>query len=222
MQTIRLATFGGIIGAVLILVVPALSGEWLQKLLARIPLVGPTAARLVGAVATFRDEKRYIFTAAAISVCSNSLFILSFYFVARGLPVHAASLAEHFVIVPIANLAGAIPATPSGLGTMELAVEKLYLAVSQEGARHPGDGTLVALGQRADDDRRRRRVPGVLPRPARRPPRSDAGSRGSRRSGRVRGPAVAPAVASLSEAGDDVAPTLARRASEAERHTLPR
>lgn len=148
-QTIRFATLGGLIGAVLILVVPALSGEWLQKLLTRIPLVGPTAARLVGAVATFRDEKRYVFTAAAISVCSNSLFILSFYFVARGLPVHAASLAEHFVIVPVANLAGAIPATPSGLGTMELAVEKLYLAVSHDGARHAGDGTLVALGQRA-------------------------------------------------------------------------
>jgi hypothetical protein len=118
-------------------------------LLTKIPLVGPTAARLVGAVATFRDEKRYVFTAAAISLCSNTLFILSFYFIARGLPVHAASLAEHFVIVPVANLAGAIPATPSGLGTLELAIEKLYLAVSDAAVRRPGDGTLVALGQRA-------------------------------------------------------------------------
>ena len=56
---------------------------------------------------------------------------------------------KHFVIVPIANLAGAIPATPSGLGTMELAVDKLYQAVPTASSIPAGDGTLVALGQRA-------------------------------------------------------------------------
>lgn len=147
-QTIRTATVVGLVGAALVLLLPALSGPWLQTVLNAIPLVGPTAARLVGAVASFRDRKHYVFTAAAISLVSNSLFILSFYFVARGLPVHAATAAEHFVIVPVANLAGAIPATPSGLGTLELAVEKMYLAVQGAAANRPGDGTLVALGQR--------------------------------------------------------------------------
>jgi uncharacterized protein (TIRG00374 family) len=147
-QTVRMATIVGLCGAGLVLLVPALSGTRLQKMIGAVTLVGPTAARLIGAVATFRDQKRHLFTAAAISIVSNSLFILSFYFVARGLPVQAATLAQHFVIVPVANLAGAIPATPSGLGTMELAVEKLYQAVAG-GAGHAGDGTLVALGQRA-------------------------------------------------------------------------
>jgi len=148
-QSIRIATVVGLSGATLIILVPALSGPWLQELLHAIPLAGPTAARLVGAVATFRDRKHFVFTAAAISLVSNSLFILSFYFVARGLPVQAATMAEHFVIVPVANLAGAIPATPSGLGTLELAVEKMYLAVQGAATNKPGDGTLVALGQRA-------------------------------------------------------------------------
>ena len=56
---------------------------------------------------------------------------------------------KHFVVVPVANLAGAIPATPSGLGTMELALDKLYQAVPAPTPIPAGDGTLVSLGQRA-------------------------------------------------------------------------
>ena len=133
----------------LILAVPALSGEWIRGLVGAVPLVGPTAARLIGTVSVYRDEKRRVLQACAISLVSNALFILSFYFVAQGLPVQAPTLAQHFVIVPVANLAGAIPATPSGLGTMELAVDKLYQAVPAPTPIPAGDGTLVALGQRA-------------------------------------------------------------------------
>jgi len=148
-QSIRIATVVLVVGVVLALAVPALSGERIRNLLGSIPLIGPTAARLVGAVSVYRDEKSRVYNACAISLVSNALFILSFYFVAQGLPVKAPSMAQHFVIVPTANLAGAIPATPSGLGTMELAVEKLYQAVPNESPVPAGDGTLVALAQRA-------------------------------------------------------------------------
>jgi len=148
-QSIRLAALGLIVGVSLILAVPALSGERIRGLVRLIPFLGPTAARLVGTVSVYRDEKSCVLTACAISLVSNALFILSFYFVAQGLPVTAPSLAQHFIIVPSANLAGAIPATPSGLGTMELAVDKLYQAVPSASPIPVGDGTLVALGQRA-------------------------------------------------------------------------
>jgi uncharacterized membrane protein YbhN (UPF0104 family) len=52
------------------------------------------------------------------------------------------------MIVPAANMAGAIPATPSGLGTLEAAVEALYQAVPGNSGILPGDGTLVALAHR--------------------------------------------------------------------------
>jgi uncharacterized protein (TIRG00374 family) len=148
-QTIRLTTLSLLIGVALILAVPALSGDWIRGLLGSVPLVGSTAARLVGTVSAYRDEKARVLQACAISLVSNSLFVLSFYFVAQGLPVLSPSLAQHFVIVPSANLAGAIPATPSGLGTMELAVDRLYQAVPNATPIPAGDGTLVALGQRA-------------------------------------------------------------------------
>lgn len=148
-QSIRFATMGLLVGVSLILAVPALSGDRIRGWIGAVPLVGPTAARLIGTVSVYRDEKSRVAKACAISLVSNALFILSFYFVAQGLPVKAPSLAQHFVIVPSANLAGAIPATPSGLGTMELAVDRLYQAVPGPTPIPAGDGTLVALGQRA-------------------------------------------------------------------------
>lgn len=148
-QTIRFATIGLVASVALILVVPALSGERLRSLISAIPLAGPTAARLIGTISVYRNEKSRVLKACTISLASNALFILSFYLVAQGLPVHSPSLAQHFVIVPSANLAGAIPATPSGLGTMELAVDRLYQAVPSTTPIPAGDGTLVALGQRA-------------------------------------------------------------------------
>lgn len=148
-QTIRFSTLALVLGVGLILAVPALSGERLRQLIGTIPLVGATAARLIATLSVYRDEKSLVLKACAISLVSNALFILSFYFIAQGLPVRSPSLTQHFVIVPTANLAGAIPATPSGLGTMELAVDKLYQTVPSETPIPAGDGTLVALGQRA-------------------------------------------------------------------------
>jgi glycosyltransferase 2 family protein len=148
-QTIRIGTLGMLAGMALILTLPALSGDRIRNLVGTVPLVGPTAARLIAMVSVYRDEKRRVLQACSISVVSNSLFILSFFFVAQGLPVRSPSLAQHFVIIPVANLAGAIPATPSGLGTMELAVDKLYQIEPGPTPIPPGEGTLVALGQRA-------------------------------------------------------------------------
>jgi uncharacterized protein (TIRG00374 family) len=148
-QTIRIATVGLLVGVALVLAVPALSGDTIRRLIGSIPWVGSTAARLIATVSVYRDEKPRVLQACSISLVSNALFILSFYFVAQGLPVQSPTLVKHFVIVPVANLAGAIPATPSGLGTMELAVDKLYQAVPAAIPIPAGDGTLVALGQRA-------------------------------------------------------------------------
>jgi uncharacterized protein (TIRG00374 family) len=147
--TIHVAAVALLVGVALLLAVPALSGERMRGLVGGVPLVGSTAARLIATISIYRDEKRRVLLACAISLVSSTLFILSFYFVAQGLPVQAPTLAQHFVIVPSANLAGAIPATPSGLGTMELAVDKLYQAVPGATAIPAGDGTLVAFGQRA-------------------------------------------------------------------------
>jgi hypothetical protein len=145
---IQLVTIAALAGVLLVLLVPALSGEWVQQKVGAVPLVGVTAARLIGAVSAYREQKRYLLVAAGISLVLDVLIILSFYCVARGLPVESPTLAEHFVVVPAATMAGSIPATPSGLGTMEAAVDALYQAMPRVTAVPAGDGTLVALGQR--------------------------------------------------------------------------
>jgi uncharacterized membrane protein YbhN (UPF0104 family) len=99
-------------------------------------------------VRTYRSRKSILLAALGLSALVAVFFISSYYLVARGLPVHAPSFTEHLMIVPVAGLVGAIPITPSGLGTLELAVEELYKAVPGGGGVERGDGTLVALTRR--------------------------------------------------------------------------
>jgi glycosyltransferase 2 family protein len=147
-HTILLATVIAFAGTGLLLFVPLLTGELIRGWAETVPLVGETAGRLIGAVEAYRDQKSRLFLAAGIGLVVDTLFVTSFYLVARGLPVQAPTFAQHLMIVPAANMAGAIPATPSGLGTLEAAVEALYQAVPGNSGILPGDGTLVALAHR--------------------------------------------------------------------------
>jgi uncharacterized membrane protein YbhN (UPF0104 family) len=103
---------------------------------------------LLGTVHAYRNQKQMLLGAFGLSAVVALFFISSFYFVARGLPVAEPSWTEHLMIVPVAGLVGAIPITPSGLGTLELVVEELYTAVPGGSAVARGDGTLVALTRR--------------------------------------------------------------------------
>jgi uncharacterized protein (TIRG00374 family) len=138
-------------GAALALFVPALSGPRVAGWARHVPLVGSTIARLLGAVATYRNQKLALLGAAAVSVAGNVAYITAFYFVASGLPIQRPSYAEHFVVVPVANMVGAIPATPSGLGTKEAAVDLLYRTMPSGNGIVEGDGTLVTLAHRVTE-----------------------------------------------------------------------
>ncbi|MCC7475527.1 MAG: flippase-like domain-containing protein [Pirellulales bacterium] len=117
---------------------------------ARLPVVGHTLQRLLGTVRVYRGRKPMLLAAFVASAMMAACFITTFWLVARGLPIHAPSWSEHVVIVPVAGLVGALPLTPSGLGTMEFAVEELY-KLMPDATVSPGDGTLVALGRRVTD-----------------------------------------------------------------------
>jgi hypothetical protein len=138
-------------GAALLLFIPALSGERVSRRFEQVPLVGRTASRLLGAVRVYRTQHRTLLSAFGISAVMALFFVTSFYLVARGLPVHEPTWAEHLVIVPTAGLVGAIPITPSGLGTTELAVEELYETMPGGDGNRKGEGTLVALARRATE-----------------------------------------------------------------------
>jgi uncharacterized membrane protein YbhN (UPF0104 family) len=142
---ILLSTAAGLIGAALLLFVPALTGPQVIGWGRKLPLVGATVARLLSAARAYRDQKRMLARACLMSFFVDMLYVLSVYCVASGLPEEAPTFLEHMVIVPTASLAGAIPITPAGLGTLELAMDKLYTAIH---GVDKGVGTIVTLAHR--------------------------------------------------------------------------
>jgi hypothetical protein len=140
-----------LVGAAVVLSVPHLSGPRMVSWVHGWPVVGPTASRLLAAVATYRDQKRVLAAAAAISFAANTFNISALYLVASGLPVERPTYREHFVVVPVANMVGAIPATPNGLGTKEAAVDLLYRTVPRNQHIAEGVGTMVTLAHRVTE-----------------------------------------------------------------------
>ncbi len=150
-QTILIATAIGWAGFLFVMFAGRPLGAWIRGRAEAIPVVGKTGARLLGAVDIYRGRKRMLFGAFSVSVVMVLCFVTTFYLVARGLPIHEPSWSEHLVIVPVAGLVGAIPLTPSGLGTTEFVVEELYKTMPGGAEVVTGDGTLVGLGRRATD-----------------------------------------------------------------------
>ena len=114
--------------------------------LARIPLVGNTLQRLVITVRTYQKNPGTLLLAIFMSVGVHVIFCVAIYLIARGLLGDSPSLSTHFVIVPIANAANAVP-LPGGLGAFEAALTAVYNAVSAEGALE-GQGLIVAVSYR--------------------------------------------------------------------------
>ncbi len=142
-QAILTATAIGWVGFGLLMFVDGLSGSWISGRAAAVPVVGRTIARLLGTMQVYRGRKRMLLAAFTVSTLMALCFITTFYLVARGLSIHAPPWTEHVVIVPVAGLVGAIPLTPSGLGTTEFAVEELYKAMP--GARKSSMATARSL-----------------------------------------------------------------------------
>ncbi len=138
------AACGLVIAGSLIFLRPLTGGHMIAR--ARtIPLVGSTAARLLAANRTYRDQKPLLARAALLSLVVDLLYVVSFYLVAQGLPFKTPTLQQHLIIVPVATLAGAIPGPPGGLGTLEGATEVLYRSMP---GVEDGVGTIVTLAYR--------------------------------------------------------------------------
>lgn len=147
-RTILIVATIGLACAGLLIFVPGLSGPRIRQFSRTVPLIGTTVDRLLGAVQMYRNKKSLVLLSAVICLVVNLLYITTFYLIARGLPVQAPTWAEHLVVVPVATMAGAIPATPNGLGALEAAVNVLYRAMPGGKETAEGDGTLVALAYR--------------------------------------------------------------------------
>ena len=128
------------------LLIPALTGEGIQKQLSRLPLVGDTLGRFAAAAALYRRRAPVILALFLLSLFTHFCFSCCVYLIAMGLSHPHPSFELHFAIVPIANVIGSLP-LPGGLGGFEYALYTLYQTLAPVGmsASH---GFVVALGYR--------------------------------------------------------------------------
>lgn len=137
-----LAAIGSV--GIVLLMTPAFTGPRVVDLAGRAPVVGPTLARLIQAAAAYRHGRRYLFAGILLACVTHTLLVLSIWCIGRGLPVKPPSLAATFVVGPLSLATGAIPLTPSGLGTFEAAMD----ALCQAAGSRPGEGLLIAITYR--------------------------------------------------------------------------
>jgi uncharacterized protein (TIRG00374 family) len=141
-----LATALGAVCIMLVLV-PGFTRGSLSEFVTGLPKIGHTIGRLIESVRMFRNRYDVMGMILLMSMGVHALLAFSIFLIARALFGETPTLGEHLIIVPLSNVAGAIPFMPGGLGTFEFAMEKLYIYVPANG---PGEviGVLVALSYR--------------------------------------------------------------------------
>jgi glycosyltransferase 2 family protein len=144
--TIICTILGGIL--CIILALPNFTRGHVAKQVERLPLVGPTMLKLLGAIHLYRSQRGVMAFSLFISLFVHLLMALSVWLVGQGLPGNSLTLAENIVAVPLAALAGAMPITPSGLGAFEGVLNFLYNNIAAPGTIDGSQGFIVALGFR--------------------------------------------------------------------------
>ena len=134
--------------ALVALLVPRLQALALRLARLVMPPAADRATRVVDALALYRRRTGTVALVALTSLAIPALNVAAFWLIARGLPIDAPSLGEHFVIIPPAMVSGAVPLPMEALGVFEYVINYLYAQVAAAGAP-AGQGLLVALAYRA-------------------------------------------------------------------------
>jgi len=139
---LTLAATGLGTAALVVVLLPGWERSALMAWVYRLPKVGTVVHRLANALQVYRGKVGLLALIAGLSVTVHIVFATSMYLVAAAIfPTHP-TLPDHFIILPLSLVAGALPLAPAGLGTFEAAMKILYRVVPA----HPGgDGFLVAL-----------------------------------------------------------------------------
>ncbi len=131
-----------------VVLTPGFTNGRLSRWLGDLPRVGRVVRRLLGAVRMYREKLPVLIVTFVMSLAVHGFSTIAIYLAASGLPGKAPDLVSHFVIVPLAMLAAAIPISVSGLGVFEGVLDVLYVQFGQ-GAVVWGTGAVVGLAYRA-------------------------------------------------------------------------
>jgi len=130
---------------VVLILIPRFRGGRFVHAITRLPKIGSTLERLIAAVGVYRGKPLVLASTLGMSVFVHVSLCVAIYLAAAAIFDQPPTLAEHFIIVPLSMCAGALPLTPAGLGTFELAVSELYELLP---AQANEDGIIVALAYR--------------------------------------------------------------------------
>jgi len=141
------ALIGSAVGCVgmTVILLPGFSDGRLAEVLGKLPRVGPTLAKIFAAVTMYRQRIGTLLFTLVMSLGTHALYALGVYMIATGVAQpQTATLAEHFVIVPIGWFAQALPLPLGALGAFELAMGELYFFVPKTGMPM-AEGIWIAL-----------------------------------------------------------------------------
>lgn len=127
----------------LVAFLPQVASSQLAHRLARMPRIGPTFARVWVAFLLYRRRWRTLVVVGLMSVLVHVAMALGVYWMASSVYAAIPTLGEHFVVSPLACVAGALPITPGGLGSYELAFSFLYNLLSPSDQQ--GRGVVISL-----------------------------------------------------------------------------
>ncbi|MEZ6119308.1 MAG: lysylphosphatidylglycerol synthase transmembrane domain-containing protein [Pirellulaceae bacterium] len=125
------------------LMIPRITNSPFFRWCERLPMIGNMVERLFFALKLYQRQRWELAKVAAMSVSVHLMIATGIYFSAAGLFQDIPSLVDHWVVSPIAGVAGALPLTPAGLGTYEAAMVYLYNVV--EAGKYLDRGVVVAL-----------------------------------------------------------------------------
>ena len=141
-QSTYLFTILGAIGIV-ILLTPGMTNSRMARFATNIPKIGGLFKKLFDSIDLLRSQKQVFVYVGILSVSVHLLLAVGVYVSARAIFSDVPSLGQHLVISPVANVVGAIPLTPGGLGSYELATTFLYDLLSSDANR--GRGVIIGL-----------------------------------------------------------------------------
>jgi glycosyltransferase 2 family protein len=127
-KLVYIAATGGAVTVVL-LMLPGFTTSPLLEWAINLPKIGGLLEHGISAFRMYRRQPLVLLNSAILSVAVHLLMTIAISLVARGLFANPPTFPEHLIIVPLSNLVGALPVTPAGLGTFEVAMESLYRTI---------------------------------------------------------------------------------------------
>jgi len=131
------------LSAVTLALLPGVATRRWARWLERLPRVGRLLKRLLSALQMYQSQRAVLAIVGTLSLGVHLATAAGVYCVSAGLYREVPTWAEHLVISPLAGSVAALPLTPGGLGSFELAFSFLYDRFTPPAAQ--GRGLIVGI-----------------------------------------------------------------------------